>query len=363
MTSLTAYHFPETNISPQDVGCQLLFFSQIFSLAPLEDDQGGQDERCPTYAPAPLGDDLQRFRQLLAELKGNGGAFYQGHLSRLALEHLEQRAPETVRDIISGLQRPGSPPAADPSIAKTREELWQARLLLKLAEMQNKEEKELAEGLTRLEERQGELLQELKGEEFADLLQTSNNTPRPPAALHQEPLVKAWGRLLLAGERRPWFLNCFCPEAAEPFFATNEKLSGQRPVRLLRLALPHCSHDPENYEEKRQLWLAGQNDCRQKISASLHDIAAQGLGPNSLADLTRLAALWTTSATQEIWTPPPATGCRQKSGAPHLEIYLLNHPIAELVASLCARQYTPDHSEPWRHGLLAVLSSRSATCK
>ncbi|MBU0681451.1 MAG: hypothetical protein KKD73_08520 [Proteobacteria bacterium] len=366
MTSLVAYHFPETDITVADVHSQLLFFSQIFHLTPLEQESGEPDELCPAYTPAPLGDDLVRFKQLLAELKGNEAAFYQGRLSNLALEYMENRDPKTVQAIISNLHKPGTSAASASEVtsARIREELWQARLLLKLAEILRQEEKVLAEGLASLEERQAELFQALKGEDLDDLLQSLTATARPKFPVRIESLIKAWGRLLLAGDRQPWFVNCFSGEAAEPFFEVNENISGQRPVRLLRLPLPDCSQDVDNYHEKRQLWLESLADCRQKIATLLQDIASHGLGPTSLADLTQLAAQWTKSSDQGIWPESPALSTSQKNCAtPHLEIYLLNKSIPELLSKLCAQKNPPEPVGPWRHGLLAVLSSRSSTCK
>ncbi len=148
------------------------------------------------------------------------------------------------------------------------------------------------------------------------------------------------------------------------FFEANENLSGQRPVRLLRLPLPDCSQDPDNYEDKRQTWLTELADCRQKTGEILHTIASHGLGPSSLAELSQLAALWTKSEAHRIWPEPAAASrpgkCRP---TPHLEIYLLNQPIPELLAKLCGEKNNPELAGPWRHGLLAVLSSRSSTCK
>jgi hypothetical protein len=159
-------------------------------------------------------------------------------------------------------------------------------------------------------------------------------------------------------------LNCFSQEAAEPFFEINEHLSGQRPVRLLRLPLPNCNQDPENYSEKRHAWLDQLSDCRQKTAEILHGIALNGPESTSLADLARMAALWTKQFEQNIYTEPPVTcSPNKKCTTPHLEIYLLHQPILQLVAKLCAQEYTPEQTGPWSHGLLAVLSNRSSTCK
>ncbi len=366
MSSLPVYHFPETDITVNDVRRQLLFFSQIFYLTPVENEEDAPQALCTAYTPAPLGDDLERFGQLLAELKGNEAAFYQGQLSTLALEYMEHRDPQTVRDIISTLQTPGTPPATGPTTSKDREELWQARLLLKLAEILRQEEKELSEGLSMLAERQEELFEELKGEEeLQDLFDALAPTPSAHFPVRVESLIKAWGRLLLAGDHQPWFVNCFSPEAAEPFFEANEHLSGQRPVRLLRLPLPHCDQNPDNYLEKRQIWFERLTDCRQQIADTLHHIAGHGLATNSLADLAQLAALWTKAYGQhDIWPEPPIASSPKKcSASPHLEIYLLNQPIRQLLATLCGQPYDADSAGPWTHGLLAVLSSRSSTCK
>lgn len=364
MTLLHAYHFPETDITLADIQRQLLFFAQISYLEPVENDQREVDELCTAYTPAPLGDDLQRFQHLLAELKGNEAAFYQGQLSNLALEFMENRDPKSVQDIINNLQPPANQPTPAPQSPTTREELWRARLLLKLAEILRREERELAQGLALLEERQAELFNELKGDDLEDLLDTLEITPNLKSPVRVESLIKAWGRLLLAGDQQPWLLNCFSQEAAEPFFEVNEKLSGQRPVRLLRLPLPNCDQDPENYPEKRQTWLAQLSDCRQKTAAILHDIAIHGLGSTSLADLAQMAALWAKQYEQNMWPEPPVAGSPQKTcPTSHLEIYLLHQPIMELVATLCAKKIGPESTGPYSHGLLAVLSSRSSTCK
>lgn len=364
MTSLPVYHFPETDITFNDVRGQLLFFSQIFFLAPVEDEETAPDALCQAYTPVPLGDDLQRFKHLLAEIKGNETAFYQGQISNMALEYMENRNPESVRDIINNLHDPLNPQVSTPKISKKQEDLWQARLFLKLAEILRQEEKVLAEGLASMEERQAELFQALKGEDLDDLLHSLADTARPKFPVRVESLIKAWGRLMLAGDRQPWFLNCFSQDAAEPFFEANENISGKRPVRLLRLPLPDCDQDPENYLEKRQIWQDQLTDFHQKTAEILHAIASHGLGPSSLADLAQLAALWTKLHGQNIWPEPAVTDGPQKSCAtPHLEIYLLNHSIVQLLAKLCGQKTVPESAEHVKYGLIAVLSSRSSTCK
>lgn len=367
MTSLPVYHFPETDITVEHVRRQLLFFPHISYLTPIEIEESQPNDLCTAYTPAPLGDDLGRFQQLLVELKGNAAAFYQGQLSNMDLDYMETRAPETVRDIIDNLHNPGSVSADTNKKSKNHEEIWQARLFLKLAEILRQEHNELAESFTLMQDNQAELLKELKGEEeLQDLYNAVGEAQNLQFPVRVESLIKAWGQLLLTGERQPCFLNCFSPEAAEPFFEVNENITGNRPVRLLRLPLPDCDQDPEHFIDKRQIWIDQLADCLPKTMDILHDIASQGMSPTSLSDLAQMAALWSKSYEQKNpWPQSPVSISLKKSCAiPHLEIYLLHKPISELVAKLCAEEKTaPDSTGQWSHGLIAVLSSRSSTCK
>ncbi|PLX47399.1 MAG: hypothetical protein C0613_14085 [Desulfobulbaceae bacterium] len=359
---LSAYHFPETDIATADLRNQLLFFDQLIHLKAHEGDTEDQDELCPAYTPAPLAEDLPRFKQLLAELKGNEAAFYQGQLSNMALEYLENRDPDTISHIINTLQ--GSATTTAPSAQ--RHQLWQARLLLKLAELLCREQRELQEDLTRANQRQGDLLKELKGEaEMQDLMPSLAEVTAPHFPIHLDKLIKAWGHLMLAGDRQPWCLHCFTNEAAEALFEVNEVMSGKRPSRLLRLPLPQADVDPHHYETKRQTWRQEVAECREQLAGELQAIAAQGPTSSSLTHLSRLAALWTSAHEQHNpWSGPtgapvPAKGC----ATPHLEIYLLSQPITTLLARLCGRKHTATAAPQWSHGLLALPSRRTATCK
>ncbi len=366
MTSLSAYHFPETDITLGDVRRQLLFFSQIFYLTPVEAEEADESKLLTPFTPAPLGDDLQRFQQLIAELKGNEAAFYQGQLSNMALDFMENRDPESVRDIISNLQAPETATASPSSSPQDRQELWQARLLLKLAEMLRQEQKEVAEGIALMQDRQAELLKDLKGEEeLQDLFHALTDTPSNQFPVRVESLIRAWGHLLLAGDHKPWFLNCFSPEAAEPFFEANEKLCDQRPVRLMRLPLPNCDQDPENYSEKRQAWLDQLREWHQQTADILHSIVHNGMADSTLADLAQLAASWTATYSQNNpWPEPPAPSDPKKcKGSPHLEIYFFNRPILQLMAHLCGGATKSESENDMNYGLIAILSSRTSTCQ
>lgn len=361
MIQLSAYHFPETDITTADVRNQLLFFDQLIHLTAHEGDAADQDELCPAYTPAPLADDLPRFRQLLAELKGNEAAFYQGQLSSMALEYLENRDPDTISHIITTLQ--GSNATATPTA--DHPQLWQARLLLKLAELLRREQCELQEDLTRANQRQGDLFKELKGEaELQDLMPSPAEITVPHFPIHHEKLITAWGHLLLAGDRQPWLLHCFTNEAAEALFEVNEAMSGKRPSRLLRLPLPQADLDPHHYAAKRQTWRQEVAECREQLACELQAMAEQGPTATSLTRLSRLAALWAAAHEQHNpWSGPTGAPVSVKGCvAPHLEIYLLNQPITSLMARLCGRKKAAATCR-WSHGLLALPSRRSSTCK
>lgn len=358
MTTLRAIHFPETILSPQDVMAQLLLFDTISYITPTatEDEP---NPLCPTYDPAPLGEDAVRFGQLLGELKGNETAFYQGQMSRLALEYLETRDDNTVREIIGSIhgQQKTSTPAEQ---NKDAEKLWKARLLLKLAEIKQREEQEIQQSLQRIKDAQQNMLGDLKGEdEFQDLFHSLANILPNQTPVRVESLIKSWGKLFGEGTEDFFILHCFSPEAAAPYLEVSESITGKRPVRLVRLPLPDCSVDPEEFLTKKEQWLQAGDPWLTELKTALHQVAERGLDAVPLATFTKLAGQWTSQVDRaEFWPSPAAT---KECGPPALELYLLGDTILPLTATLCNLKNKTDHS-PMKHGLLAFVSTRPNSC-
>ncbi|MEN8141727.1 MAG: hypothetical protein ABFR97_10960 [Thermodesulfobacteriota bacterium] len=360
MKPLSPLYFPDTDIQRDDIAPLLLFFPFIDYLQTMEGDEEG-DGPCRPLVPAPLGDDLPRFKQLLAELKGNEDGFYQGQLSTIALDFMENRDDDSVMAIVNTLA--GTPQAkAD----KAKEKLWQARLILKLAEIQRREQRQLAADLERLSKRQDELFQALKGDSEAEKifaeLTSSGGARQQPAPVRVELLIKAWSRLFLANDLGHHFLlACESETAAAPLLEASESLSGQRPSRLLRLPLPEVG-EMTDFAPRLQAWHEEIRPTLMEMAELLSQVAENGLQGDSLARLTSQAAQWTKGASENsIWPAPPAPQPDKPCPpTPHLEFHLLGGSSAQLLARL-ANEGEPPPS-PFAHAILAFVSRRSGSC-
>lgn len=358
MTTLPAIHFPETTLTTQDIMGQSLLFDSISYIIPTQV-EGEQDPLCPTYDPAPLGDDATRFGQLLDELKGNETAFYQGQMSSLALEYLETRDDNTVRDIISAVH-------GEKSTKKTVEEehdyeqLWRARLLLKLAEIKCQEEQEVHASLQRIKKAQEEMLGDLKGEEeFKDLFRALKTSLPGQTPVRVEALIKAWGRLFAEGDESFTALHCFTPEAAAPFIEISEAVSGALPPRLLRLPLPNCGASPDEFPAKKEQWQQENSTWLAELKSALTEVCQKGLEAVPLKTFTGLAAKWASQIDQSDLWPEHIPGA--KTGPPALEIYLLGAGMQKLNAKL-GNLKSPKTKTDSPYSLLAFVSSRPTSC-
>ncbi len=330
-----------------------------YFLAVEEDQEQENTALCQPITPAPLGDDLPRFKQLLAELKGNEGDFYQGQLSRMALDYMEHRDDDTVMAIVNSLA--GTPQAkAD----KKKEQLWQARLLLKLAEIQRREHEVLGQELAALRNKEHELFQALKGDPALEEIYATINEQSPQQiSVRIELLIKAWARLFLDGDPGDqWLISTNNDTAAAPLIEANEAITNQLPSRLLRLPLPYI--DMVDFSEKRQQWQEALAPVLEKLAILLPELAHNGIQSSSLADLTQQAAEWTKVYNQHAIWPEPAQPINPKQclPTPHLEIYLLGCPLPYLLGKLCNESLLPAPG-PYSHTLLATISNRSSSCK
>ncbi len=358
MTTLHAIHFPETTLPNLEILGQSLLFDEVSHITATADTESA-DSLSSAYDPAPLGNDAERFNQLLSELKGNETAFYQGQMSSLALEYLETRNDDTVRDIITavhGEQLPKKTPAE----VKEYAQLWQARLLLKLAEILRKEEQEVHNSLQRIKDAQEDMLGDLKGEEdFQDIFHAVHSALPNRMPMRVESLIKAWGQLFSQGNKPFDALHCLSPDAAEPFMEINEAMTGKRPVRLLRLPLPNCAASPDEFSAKKEQWCTENDQWLTELKTALHAVCTKGLTEEvSLADFSQYAGKWTAQIEQTTLWPShlPAKRC----GPPALEIYLLEKDIPSLVSKLCNLPKKSMQGMP--NSLLAVVSSRPNTC-
>lgn len=360
MSQLTALYFPDTAITTQAVYQELLFFEKILFYQPVEVDQEANSSEgldlCSGYPPVPFKEDLDRFKALLRDLKGHEGEFYSGQLSSMALEYMESRDGSEVKGLISSITKTKDTTEQE---TKTYETLWQSRLLLKLAEIMAKEERDLQNELSAIAQKEELLFDVLKGDpELTKSLrpQTSCPTPLP---VRPEIILKAWGQLFLADKKEtPWILATGDSEYGESFFEASEALSGQRPVRLCRTPLPYTEGlDIDSYTTKRNHFRKVGEKTLGAFARLLEETVHSGQQESTLkgwagmaAELTRLVA------DSGTWSQPslPAT-------QPHLEIYLCNQSLHKLLAHFCRSKAETTAIEP-EHGIIAIKSSKKIEC-
>ncbi|WP_319550024.1 hypothetical protein [Desulfogranum marinum] len=171
MSNLKACIFPETVPDASHFLPLVHVFQSLVYLQAIENDPSSAAEpgsllqqfidrnQLTFFSPAPLGDDRERFLALIADLY-NRRDDYAGQLSALALMNLSDTGKKESRHSIISHLKGSHQPEQD-----SREMLlWQARLVLKLGELFDREQKEIYTQLAVLAQKQDNLLQELREE-------------------------------------------------------------------------------------------------------------------------------------------------------------------------------------------------------
>lgn len=291
---------------------------------------------CQVHTPAKLGEDRQRFLHLVHDIQ-NRKDNYVEQLSYLSLASLSERSGQGEQQrhsIISSLLQGGTPKAAGAGTGQDQEALWQARLVLKLAEQLDREEEELACQLAMIDDSEIALFRTLQGElqesgegdggvdPFQELLELRQkmNLPRPGMMKNR---LRAWSRLYLSGAL-PLSLAVWTTrrlEAAEILFDQYEKEREQTPVHLLRLELPvRFDGEPQQEQQKvaafRALTQPGRQEFAARIIGLMNRATEEGEGPT---ELVPWAATWEEQWKEQLESAFPAC----EYGRLALNLYLL----------------------------------------
>ncbi|MBL4902049.1 MAG: hypothetical protein JKY62_05305 [Desulfocapsa sp.] len=263
MQSLNSLYFPETILPRHLRNCLLLLPDSLHLLQPVEptkdtpevtpaDDIFMKQGICQVHTPSLPGKDQERFMRLLNEIRTRKDSFAE-QLSSLTLAHLSQetnRGDHSRQAIMSSLLDRQVPADTESEEESKKAELWQARLVLALAEILDREEAELASSLADIDDSELALFQDLKGEEaggeegeddspLAELMRIKAkiNQPRPGTVKRR---LQAW-KTLYSATTLPenfWFWMTSQEEAAELLINNYETQSGRNGVPLLLLDLP-----------------------------------------------------------------------------------------------------------------------------
>ncbi len=259
MNTLETLYFPDTVITT-DGRLLFLFFDRVHILQPVEDHEADRqaqdlsdsfmDQRfCQVHTPAPLGADRSRFLHLVRDIEKRTDD-YAAQLSSLAIASLSAPADdkeESRYSLISSLfDTLPDDSAAGKKETERQAGLWQARLVLAIAEILDHADEEVADALTSLNRSQADLFDRLLGKDdefdeqnpFTDLSQVPEKVISPRAGLNRH-RFKAWLTLFGAAELPAWWLwTTSRPEVADSILEMYETRCGKAAIPLLRLELP-----------------------------------------------------------------------------------------------------------------------------
>ena len=296
MQSLNSLYFPETVLPHHLRNALLLLPDCLHLLQPVEGDDSTSADLfmekgfCQAHTPSPLGKDRERFLALIHEIQEqkstNAEQFSNLTLARLSEE--KQQGEQSHRSIIAGLTQGAFIEKAEESETQRAERLWNARLVLALAEILDKEEAELAESFSDIDSNEMDLFQALKGE-MDDEAAPEENDPfaeltRIRAKLSQQRpgTVKrrwqAWKALYTssAAEEKLWLWTTGNEEAGEMLISEYETTSGRNSAPLLRLNIP--AQMPLRDKDAMETILHFRekaNDIRLRITGKLNDTVKQ----------------------------------------------------------------------------------------
>jgi len=336
---------PDTIPQEDSLRQLLLYFETIFLYSPMED----IPERLPLefrslcrhYAPVPFGEALQNFQQLIRDMTANRAEYYGCGLSAISAK-ANAVDEESVWRLISRL----SPQAANNARHET---LLQARLLLSLAEVRDREEKEIELTLAEIDGKGQSMLHGLTEEDEEEDVEmpsfSSEDRQQSDEALEKR--LRAWAHLFLADERmgNHWLVSTTPTVLAIlADYASTQMNVG--PNRLLSLPLPGAavmSLTPAAYLRERREW-------RQETSASL---AALAVGLKGAA--TTGAFIGGEAIREQFITyhqKMPSWGGEPQAT---LDLYLLPVSLTGLFAKI-AKVPVPESGTPLLpYGLVAVI--------
>jgi hypothetical protein len=362
--SLNALFSPETTPHPADLQpfrflCDSLFFYALpdqNAPQPVQPGHGEKHEQCAGYTPVHLSDkELSRFLSLIRELKGHEAEFHDGFLASFSAAHGDR--DEASAGSLAASMRLG--PQAVPSRKAEDAALWQAMLILKLAEMLRDEQREIDRSFLALSDREAELFAAIRGTEAEEseeddeevqtlgkLAATAAVPSRPTFNLAR--LTKAWGYLYARDAKAAEIpLLVTTHEELHGLLAeVYETLTGGLPRQLVTLALPNQGETREDADLVEKFRTA-TGAPREHFNRLLLEIAAGWtISSERLTELQEAGNALNRAALPFLKNSPAEKPMR---------FYAYEGtPLRDLFAGLC-RLDEPRKNAAATTGLLAVL--------
>lgn len=302
---LPAVIFPDTVMAEGMLVPLVPVFAPLVYLQPVENDpaldqmQSGlcaellRAGLCQTQAPAPLGEDRERFLRLVSDIRNrrDGYAAQLGHQTLAGISTASSKRSETKSSIVGSLLAGHG--IREEGDDRRRLLLWQARLMLKLAEMHGADQEELRRQMQRIRQKEEGLFTGMReeGENPFALSGELAALVADPVALRQQ--RRAWSRLLVLGDTpdfTPRIILSGDRDGVDLLAEAYEKGTGMLPQRLGQLALPASSPEPEKYVEQVRRF----REEGSALLARVQEWLGSQIGPDAAACFS--------PAEEEAWT-------------------------------------------------------------
>lgn len=357
--------FPDTDIFSYKQFPSLLFGSPLYFLELVEPDPNGpRGDRhvfidsglYRAHNPTPLDDDKSRFRRLIKDIRERKDD-YAAQLAALTVAAMsakrEKSAGEERYQIISSLLGRPTPPSLHEQ--EVQLDLWQARLVLAIAEILAQEEEELAQDLQLLDTQEMEMFLSLQGETGPGETDPFNELERISAQLNRarpgemKMRFRSWLTLMRSAplpDASLWLASS--SDAGDELINEYEKQHEPPPLPILELELPdHIEAGPVHVVSQVKAFLDDSEALRKAICLDLNSIVnVRSLSADSADNLLPSSGDYIGQWGELINDHFPAGS----HGRSSLLFYLLpDCPIAALLAL----EQAAGSSQP-AHGLFAV---------
>jgi hypothetical protein len=335
MGTLDTLYFPDTILAAACQSPLFFLFGTVHYLQPVETDapqDGKQSDTfmdhafCQAHTPAPLGPDRDRFLRLVADIRLRKDD-YAAQLSSLAIASLSaaRNGEENSQTAILSTLTGGVPDQESQKLAARRAELWQARLVLAMAEILDREEEEITLALNLLDKSKADLFNRLLGKEegfeedaaFTDLalLQERVNLPRPEM---MNTRLKAWLSLYRAGAPSGLVWTTSRREAADIIFEMHEKKTGRAAILLWEVELPAASDFEPTADEILRFRMAAE-PLTTRIAETFNGLVLEEPPEDVPAGLLQEKEAWNQEWASLLETHFP----KERSGRTPCRFYLL----------------------------------------
>jgi hypothetical protein len=286
--------FPETEPSAYNIASLLFFFKSISFYLPTEADTADKSlvnlfgNLCNAYVPAPLGADLTRFNRLLREMEISSpdelARLFSAAKAPLTTGQIRDRDETSTGSVFSALQSDTEKKIT----AEFKERLWQSRLILKLAEILDRRDREVTQGMARVALSEQRVFASLEGisdmdaEDLAtlpdleklmqkrDTQHVTTGVTRGASALLAPLRIKAWAELFLADAslQRPSVLVAANAACGSILLDGCEETSGMIPYIIFTLSLPIFPF-PADERSAKKSYMQARNNMRAAAGAQL----------------------------------------------------------------------------------------------